>query len=206
MTWPEQFETEAISVAALQVGLEKGEGRMLQRNETVALGGARGYVFRQVWAIIMLALQARRQAKTHTGGEASCASDGISLCPRKASVQSSSRAGRRSAAAPHSCELRPALRAVAPSLASLTLPIATRRDQRPSLPPQDRPPGEAAGFSLHSGTCLDIQINRITSAEQALGHHPRGKSPVQRKCTERPFGRVGNSVLVSRILSQHCYC
>lgn len=69
--WPEQFETEAILVAALWAGLEEGEERMLQRNKTVVLGGARSYIFRQVPAMIMLALKARRKANTHTGGEAS---------------------------------------------------------------------------------------------------------------------------------------
>ena len=64
--WSEQYETEAFLVAALWAGLEKGEGRVLQRNKTVALGEGRGYIFRQVLAMIMLALKARRKVNTHT--------------------------------------------------------------------------------------------------------------------------------------------
>jgi len=71
MVWSEECETEAVLVAALWAGLEKGEGRMLQKNKTVALGGVRGYIFRQVPDMIMLALKARRKANTDAGGEAS---------------------------------------------------------------------------------------------------------------------------------------
>lgn len=39
MMWPEQYETEAVLVAALWAGQMNSEGRMLQRNKTVALGG-----------------------------------------------------------------------------------------------------------------------------------------------------------------------
>lgn len=81
MMWPEQFETEANLVAALWAGQKKGKGRMLQGNKSVALGGARGYIFRQISATITLSLKARRKTNVHWW-RSLCTSDSISLCCR----------------------------------------------------------------------------------------------------------------------------
>lgn len=51
LVWSERCETKAVLVAALWARLEKGEGRMSQRNKVVALGGVRGCIFRQVLGI-----------------------------------------------------------------------------------------------------------------------------------------------------------
>lgn len=66
LVWSDQCETKAVLVPALWAGLEKGEGRMLQRNKVAALGWVRGCIFRQGLGMIMLTLKARRRANAHT--------------------------------------------------------------------------------------------------------------------------------------------
>lgn len=191
MMWSERYETEAVLVTALWAG-----------SKTVALGGVRGYISRQVRGVITLALKARRKANTHRGGEASAPLTAFPYDLGRVQLKARAELGgarlrSRAAAAPscsQSCGTVPGV----PGLST-----ATTRDRCPALPHRVHPPGKAAGSRQNSSICLEIQINRIMSAEQAPGH-PHSKSPVRRKCTEGPFGRVGNSMLVSHIPSQHC--